>query len=1012
MGNKKVREERKNRSDQIYNALMLLGLMLLLALILVGVFGRSGNAVADFFLGVFGFSVYGYCFGLLAVGVCMLIGLRPRANRRVTLLYLAALLLVVAICHLVTAKPLIDRGLDYGDYLKECFRSRNTAGGLLGGLLFYFLGKAYVVSLVFLSLLLASTVALAVVTQLNRRLNFRTAQERTDARKKEKTVLRKKDAKSVAESVAGAVKRPKGQFRPIDVEETEQDKRSLYNATVDGRQLSNNIGRSFGGKPVSYTPLEEYGQSEEYPIPQEPIDSSASFLVDPQEVKAAQSDKQRAALDFLYMTDEGTSRPITAPGMEVNASRTIESIRGERNGYQPPQKPRYETPRSTDVRRDETQDLEDKYKLYSNRYRMEQLKNNNDFIPEESTLESTENDRSSAVNGVPFDSGADDRENEPNEDFLENLERVLNDSLGASDRRQPREEEDTECENKTAVNPEPLESIEEVLARREAEEKAKQIEERKKRMRELQEKRAAMQSDRREESKQTPSAPAPASVQATPAPMQKPRKRPAYVPPDVSCLRDYQESVDTDGEELRRKIEVFEHKMADNGVEVKVTNVVKGPTFSRIEFETNAQVNRISARVNDITMWLEVQSLRLLAPIPGKGCCGIEIPNDKRGTVGLKTIINSPEFNNIKPGGLFFALGKDIDGKCYVSDISKYPHGLVAGASGAGKSVCLNGMLCSMLYKYSPEDLRLILVDPKVVEFNIYRGLPHMLIPNIISEEKQVINALKWAIDEMERRYQMLMELSVQNITQYNKERPAGTEKLPYLLIVIDEVGDIILSSVGKEFETMVKRLAAKARAAGIHLILATQRPSVDIITGTIKSNLPTRIAFAVTSGVDSKTILDSYGAEKLLRMGDLLYKDGSVSPTPVRVQGAFIDNPEVRAIVSQVKERNESYFDDTITEAIMKVEEPKPAADDAEIKMQSDLPDTMCVDALEVGLSCQSLTISYLQRKLSLGFQRAARIMDWMKDMGYLVGEGKNAKFTLSEQDVEEIKRKENGEQ
>ena len=360
--------------------------------------------------------------------------------------------------------------------------------------------------------------------------------------------------------------------------------------------------------------------------------------------------------------------------------------------------------------------------------------------------------------------------------------------------------------------------------------------------------------------------------------------------------------------------------MSEFGIDAKVNRVVTGPTFSRLELvmPKGIPVKRVLSYVDDIAMCLEVKSVRCQIPIPGKNAFGVEIPNEKRGKVGLKSVIQSEKFAHSKHK-LAFAVGQNCDGENFTADLSAMPHLLIAGATGAGKSVCLNSLIVSLLYKYTPEELRLLLVDPKQVELNMYNRIPHLLIPEAVSDKDRTLNLLDWAIEEMEMRYTMFKDRRVQKITDYNAIiDPKKEEKLPYIVIIIDEVGDFMMV-MKKELEERIVRLTQKARAAGIHLILATQRPSVDVITGTIKANLPARIAFAVSSFVDSKTILDQGGAEKLLRYGDMIFSDGVNDPE--RLQGTLIEGEEVNAICDYVRDNNECYFDKDIEEYINKFE-------------------------------------------------------------------------------------------
>ncbi len=982
-----------SRSNQIFNGLIIVGLFGLLFTILVGVFGKAGGYVKDFFVGVFGFSIYGICLAMVLVGVLMLCGWSSK-NTKIgkKLCYIAIAALVIAMSHLALTRNI--NTLAYSKYLAECFKSAGTPAGWLGGVLLFPLGKLYVFSMVIMGLLLAGFVALAIVMNINYEIVF-------PSRAKKVNFFDKKQNKRAAQNVQ-------------DFEE--EPTREMYNGTVSGRRLSDSFSKGHSGKPLEYIPLEnmELGEEEEPTY----FEEEQSLLVSPREVDERVDNKRQSALDFLYTQDEVYPRRRG----EVDVSHTMSQIKGVTpNTLNIPSMPTENVQeQDNDTQTPKTNfDIDDKFKSYSTNYRSKQMLEN-----------------MAIENGEPVFS--DQEQN----DFMKEIENALNNSLGGMN---------TNIEPESKIDEKPIEPIAhptETPTNPTEQDQAKL--DRAERLRILKEKQALRNAQKQAEQNvgnvgnegnevvetpynmsyksldprqnttpptpgqpvqpvrsTTPVVPVTPIVPAKPVEAPKPpRKITPYIPPSIDCLSDYDENIEVDNNYLQSLADILKDKMVDYGVNIEIVDIVKGPTFSRIEFEIDGPVGKITSRYSDISMWLGVESMRLEAPIPGKRYCGIEIPNKTRGTVGLKPIINSPEFN-AKKDGLRFALGKDIDGNCYVSDICSFPHALVAGASGAGKSVCLNAMICSLLYKYSPEELRLILVDPKVVELNIYRDIPHLLIPQILSEEKKVINALKWAVDEMEKRYLLMTELSVANLKQYNDEvsESKTAEKLPYILIVIDEVGDIILSSVGKEFQQLIKKLAAKARAAGIHIILATQRPSVDVITGTIKSNLPTRIAFAVTSGVDSKTILDTVGAEKLLRYGDMLYKEAA-KPHAVRVQGAFIHTKEVRKIVQEVKDKNTAYYDEEILNVINK-EEEVPASDGDGEKKVSTFPDDLCPEALDFGLENGEVSISGMQRRFGLGFNRAGKIFDWMKSIGAIRVEGKKNLFTLTEEQVDEIKQK-----
>ena len=410
------------------------------------------------------------------------------------------------------------------------------------------------------------------------------------------------------------------------------------------------------------------------------------------------------------------------------------------------------------------------------------------------------------------------------------------------------------------------------------------------------------------------------------------------------------------------------------GVEAKVTQVTKGPSVTRFELQPSpgVKVSKIVNLTDDIALDLAANGIRIEAPIPGKSAIGIEVPNKKQIPVFLREVLDSKEFTNSNKK-LSFGLGKDIAGKCVVGDLSKMPHMLIAGATGSGKSVCINALIISLIYKYSPADVKLLMVDPKVVELSVYNDIPHLLIP-VVTDPKKAAGALNWAVNEMNKRYNLFYNNKVKNIESYNNLFDKGEidEKLPYIVIIVDELADLMMACP-HDVEDYICRLAQMARAAGMHLIIATQRPSVDVITGVIKANIPSRISFAVSSGIDSRTILDQVGAEKLLGRGDMLYYPIGENK-PVRVQGAFISEEEVENVVNFIKNSQ-----DTVTyeeDIINHINSEAPAE-----SQQNEYEDELLEEAIKIVIEYQQASTSFLQRKLRIGFNRASRIMDMLEE-------------------------------
>lgn len=434
-----------------------------------------------------------------------------------------------------------------------------------------------------------------------------------------------------------------------------------------------------------------------------------------------------------------------------------------------------------------------------------------------------------------------------------------------------------------------------------------------------------------------------------------------------------------DKRKIISKAKILEDTLTNFGVEAKVIQVNKGPTITRYELQPNigVKVSKIVNLSDDIALNLAAPAIRIEAPIPGKAAIGIEIPNEDTSAVALREVIDHSTYQN-SSFKLPFALGKDVSGAPIVTDISKMPHLLVAGATGSGKSVCINTLILSILYNSSPEDVRLVLIDPKVVELNQYNGIPHLLIP-VVTDPKKATSALNWAVQEMSKRYKMFAENGVRDIDGYNKKFEEN--KIPYIVIIIDELADLMMVAPN-DVEDTICRLAQMARAAGLHLIIATQRPSVDVITGVIKANIPSRIAFSVASQADSRTILDMGGAEKLLGKGDMLFYPVDANK-PVRIQGAFISEKEVERVVTFIKEQTEQpNYEDEIIDHI----------DQNKIDTTTDNIDELFNDALKIVIENKQASISMLQRKLRIGYNRAARLIDEMEAKG-LVGPHEGSK-------------------
>ena len=449
-----------------------------------------------------------------------------------------------------------------------------------------------------------------------------------------------------------------------------------------------------------------------------------------------------------------------------------------------------------------------------------------------------------------------------------------------------------------------------------------------------------------------------------------------YKYPSINLLKsDINRKDENEKKEIINNAKIIEETMKNFGIDATITQINRGPTITCYELSPSPgiKLSRIVSLSDNIALSLASSDIRIEAPIPGKAAVGIEVPNKSKDTVTLKEMLLTNEFRDLD-SELPLVLGKDVSGKPIVSSIDKMPHLLIAGATGSGKSVCINTIIMSIIYKSSPEDVKLMLIDPKVVELSIYNDIPHLLIP-VVTDAKKASFALNWAVEEMERRYKIFAKNSVRDISSYNiKQKTNNLEKLPSIIIIIDELADLMMVAA-QEIEDYICRLAQMARAAGVYLIVATQRPSVDVITGTIKANIPSRISFAVSSQVDSRTILDMSGAEKLLGKGDMLFYPSFFSK-PLRVQGAFVSGKEVDAVVNFLKENNQVEYDNDVIEVVQ-----------TSMDIELDDSDVLLPEAIQLVVDEGQASISLLQRRLKIGYTRAARIVDEMEARGIIGG-------------------------
>ena len=975
------REREESRLDTIFKGLIIIGIFGVLDLILFGVFGYAGNFVKNFLIGVFGQVIKGYCIAMTLVGFFILFGFKPKVPGKITFNYLLILFVLVCIGHLVTYKA--GSELSYSEYLSSIYLSHDTLAGVVVGAIMYPFSKAYTFSLVLFILVLLGLFALVIVNQLDFEIGLKFF---NNSKKKERKIF-------------GFNEKTESSY---DANMQTTQTLEMYNGDVNGKLFSNDkvkLNRKRNYDDSTIEPIESIGQNTMTEDEQDSLISGVS--INPTDID---TEVQLARERLKMFSEASTEIPIQSQ-MDLNnnqSSDNNEEQQASSSNYIP----------------------DDMDKLYFNSYRRQQAlgdkasnygpdainQPNNDIPPMPSYYSGMLDSNSKSTDDFNLSSTPSIEPQKPEEDPFTQIMNNANSYLKQSnDILFNKDKDENKYEDKE----------EEIDASEQEETPNIEIEEPKKEDKPLD----MFIEPKKEEPKinivpPKPIAPKPIEPQIEIKETKVEKPKPIikkYVNPGYDLLREYK--TNDDSTDYSEKADMLVRALASFKIDIKIEEIIKGPTFTRIDFSlaTGIQVNKITAREDDLKLALAVESLRILAPIPGTTKCGVEIPNKVRSTVGLKEVMLTDAYQEAlkKQTGLIFCFGKDVENRPYFYDLTKAPHTLICGGTGSGKSIAINVMICSLLFRYTPQDLRFIFVDPKIVEFSVYKGLPHLMIPNIITEPDKAVNALQWACDEMDRRYRLFESTRTRKIDEYNAREDVKKDpsmKLPYIVIIVDEFNEIMLSSFGKQFDMLIKRLTQKARAAGIHLVLATQRPSVDVVNGTIKSNLPCRIALRVASAIDSITILNCAGAEKLLGNGDMLFLDPNVNVLK-RVQGAFIDTPEVDAVVDYVKNNNDSQYDEEVSNIIMKEPEPEVDEDDFVKPQQlSMFPDAICVDALEVCVKYNQVSTSFLQRKFSLGYSRSAKIIDWMMENGYVALDGVKKVLRATQEDVDQLRALENG--
>ncbi len=896
-----------------------LALSIILFISNFGFGGFVGNAVSSFFFGIFG--VMAYLFPI-AFFLTLSFLISNRENLLAWMKGAAVLLLLICICTIVElAVNQFDLNRTMMDFYTESAETK-SGGGLAGGVLCTLICPAFGLVGAYVIVLLLVVICMVLITERSLFQNVKKTGRRVYEDAREDAALRRERA-AIREEKQRIIR---NEYRKMKREALEEEKKELKNIPQELRRQQKYSGVTNNSKlePRKAEPEEVHEIIPAVPgIKPEVQEGSLKvldFTIDGKEFSIAPSEREKRESPELPFTD----RRMMEPEVEEREEQAVPEFLWEQ--------------RPSSFEESLRRQGEEANSLTEPVF----LQKEDPFLLNEEESEDIEN-------------------SEPEEEFYEVPVREAEMSLEPQEvfHEEPQEEEPTERETSPAAPAQ--EQIREGAPKEEHKGKNP---------------KSSLEEQAREQEH---------VAQEIELAAQNVKKE--YVFPPIELLKKPKSNSSGSSErELRETAMKLQQTLQNFGVGVRVTNVSCGPTVTRYELtpEQGVKVSRIVNLTDDIKLNLAAADIRVEAPIPGKAAVGIEVPNQTNSAVLLRELLESKEFKE-HSSSLAFAAGKDIGGKVVVADIAKMPHLLIAGATGSGKSVCINTIIVSILYKAKPEDVKLIMIDPKVVELSVYNGIPHLLIP-VVTDPKKASGALNWAVAEMMDRYQKFAECNVRDLKGYNKKIAAiqelpgenKPEKMPQIVIIVDELADLMMVAPG-EVEDAICRLAQLARAAGIHLIIATQRPSVNVITGLIKANMPSRIAFAVSSGVDSRTIIDMHGAEKLLGKGDMLFYPQGYKK-PARVQGAFVSDSEVGEVVSFLTEENSSAeYSSDIEEQITQAQKMTVGG---EPSGESNL-DEYFEKAGRFIIEKDKASIGMLQRVLKVGFNRAARIMDQLADAG-----------------------------